>query len=252
MRVLVTGAAGGVGGLLLPGLAGNVDLRLTDVRDPQPVSRAEVMLGDLTDRRFAERLCAGVDAVVHLAGNPRPGDDWDRLHGPNITVPTTILGAAAQAGVRRVVLASSVHVLGGYHSPADRPTSDPISDSWAPHPCCRYGATKVFGEAAARVYADSGAFSVVCLRLGGCRPTPPTRGWFDVWLGPADLGRAVRLALRADAQFGTYTITSANPTGLFDLSAARRDLGYTPTQNSEAYRDTVPDGPSTMCRLSLN
>ncbi|MFG1955307.1 NAD-dependent epimerase/dehydratase family protein [Micromonospora sp. NPDC048830] len=248
MRVLVTGAAGGVGQLLLPALAGEHDLRLTDLRAPERVGRAEVALGDLADPGFAERLCAGVDAIVHLAGNPRPGDDWDRLRGPNLQVPTGILAAAEQAGVRRVVLASSVHVLGGYHPPSARPAPGPIRDAWPPRPCCRYGATKVFGEAAARVYADSGAFSVVCLRLGGCRPVPPTRGWFDTWLGPADLGQAVRLALRADVRFGAYTVTSANTAALFDLGAARRDLGYAPGEDSETYRHSVPVGPSTMCR----
>ncbi|MFG3699348.1 NAD-dependent epimerase/dehydratase family protein [Micromonospora sp. NPDC047620] len=248
MRILVTGAAGGVAGLLVPQLAGEHELRLTDLRAPQPVGPAEVVPGDLADRGFAERLCAGVDAVVHLAGNPRPGEDWDRLRGPNIEVPTVILAAAAEAGVRRVVLASSVHVLGGYRPPAARPAPGPIRDSWPPHPCCRYGATKVFGEAAARVYADSGALSVVCLRLGGCRPVPPTRGWFDTWLGPADLGQAVRRALRADVRFGAYTITSANTEAVFDLDAARSDLGYAPVLDSEAYRDSVPDGPSTLCR----
>ncbi|MER6950978.1 NAD-dependent epimerase/dehydratase family protein [Nonomuraea sp. NPDC000554] len=80
--------------------------------------RAEVVPGDLADRGFAERLCAGADAVVHLAGNPRPGDDWDQLRGPSIEMATGVLAAAAEAGVRRVLLASSVHVLGGYSSPA--------------------------------------------------------------------------------------------------------------------------------------
>jgi uronate dehydrogenase len=206
-----------------------------------------VVCGDLADRGFAAQVCAGMDAVVHLAGNPRPGEDWDTLRGPNIEVPTVLLAAAAEAGVRRVVLASSVHALGGYFPPSARPEPGPIRDSWASHPCCRYGATKVFGEAAARVYADDGAFSVACLRLGGCRPTPPTRGWFDTWLGPADLGQAVRRALGADVRFGAYTITSANTQAVFDLDAARRDLGYAPVLDSEAYRDSVPDGPSTLC-----
>jgi hypothetical protein len=98
------------------------------------------------------------------------------------------------------------------------------------------------------VYADSGAFSAVCLRLGGCRAVPPTHGWFDTWLGPADLGQAVRRALRVDVDFGAYTITSANTRALFDLDAARRDLGYAPILDSEAYRDSAPDGPPTLCR----
>jgi NAD+ dependent glucose-6-phosphate dehydrogenase len=249
MRILITGAAGGVGQLLVPELSSEHQLRLTDVvPPPDGAGGVEVVVGDLTERGLAERLCDGVDAVVHLAGNPSPVASWDGLRGPNIDVLTEVLEAAAATGVRRIVLASSIHAMGGYHPLASRPEPVSVRDDWPPHPCCRYGATKVFAEAAARVYADSGATSVVCLRLGGCRPVPPNLGWVDAWLGVADLGHAVRRALLADVSFGAYTITSANSRGVFDLGAARRELGYAPTEDSESYVDMIPDGPSTMCR----
>jgi len=284
MRVLITGAAGGVGQQLVPALAGEHQLRLTDVR-PLPTGS---LTGNLTEPGLAERLCDGVDAVVHLAGNPQPSNGWDQLRGPNLDAVTRILDAAAKTGVRRVVLASSVHAMGGYHPLASRPAPVPIRDDWPGHPCCRYGATKLFAEAAGRVYADSGAMSVVCLRLGGCRPAPPTRAWFDAWLGqtdlaqavrrarsvvclrlggcrPApptrawfdawlgqtDLAQAVRRALRAEVAFGSYTITSANRSGVFDIGAAERDLGYLPTERAESYVDASAAGPrpTTLCRV---
>lgn len=250
MRVLITGAAGRVGRLLTPELVEHHRVRLTDLRPPVDApAGTEVMLGDLTDPAVAARLCDGVDAVVHLAGNPRPGDGWDLLHRPNIDAVTTLLEAAARARVARMVLASSVHAMGGHYRRATRPGGEPVRDDRPPHPCCRYGATKVFTEAAARVYADAYPLSAVCLRLGGCLPAPVHRGWLDTWLGVADLGQAVRRALRADVRFGAYTITSANP--VFDLEAARRDLGYVPVQDSATYRDGLPDGSSTMCSPSL-
>ncbi|HTF06721.1 MAG TPA: NAD(P)-dependent oxidoreductase [Asanoa sp.] len=247
MRVLITGAAGGVGQQLVPALAGEHQLRLTDVR-PLPTGS---LTGNLTEPGLAERLCDGVDAVVHLAGNPQPSNGWDQLRGPNLDAVTRILDAAAKTGVRRVVLASSVHAMGGYHPLASRPAPVPIRDDWPGHPCCRYGATKLFAEAAGRVYADSGAMSVVCLRLGGCRPAPPTRAWFDAWLGQTDLAQAVRRALRAEVAFGSYTITSANRSGVFDIGAAERDLGYLPTERAESYVDASAAGPrpTTLCRV---
>ncbi len=249
MHILITGAAGGVGRLLVPELVENHQLRLTDARPPpDPGGRAEVVVGDLTDRRLAARLCDGVDAIVHLAGNPRPGDGWDLLRGPNMDTVTTLLEAAGDAGVARIVLASSVHAVGGHYQRASGPGAAPVSDNRPPYPCCRYGATKVFAEAAARVYADAYPLSAICLRLGGCRPAPPHRGWLDTWLGVADLGQAVRRALRADIRFGAYAITSANPRPVFDLGAARDDLGYSPTEDPDAYADGLPEGPSTMCR----
>jgi NAD+ dependent glucose-6-phosphate dehydrogenase len=248
MRVLITGAAGTVGQLLASQLAGEHRLRLTDVRPPDDsAGTADVIVGDLAEPGLPRRLCDGVDAVVHLAANPRPGDGWGQLIAPNLDLPTRMLEAAAAAGVRRVVLASSVHAMGGYYPLDRRPEPVAIRDGWAPYPCCRYGATKVFAEAAARVHADAGAMSVVCLRLGGCLPAPRHTGWLDAWLAAADLGQAVRRALCADVRFGAYTITSDISQSVFSLDAAAREFGYAPTGHAESYLDGLPEGPSTIC-----
>lgn len=243
MHVLITGAGGHVGQLLTPQLVHDHRLRLTDLHLPAttiaPLAgpRAEVVLGNLSEPQVAARAVNGVDAVVHLAGNPHPDSTWEQLRRPNLDLVVTLLRAATLAGVKRLVLASSVHALGGYrrHTAPGKPL---ITDDLPPYPCCPYGATKVFAEAAGRVTADSTSMSVICLRLGGCQPSPADTDAPDLWLGPDDLARAVRRALTADIRFGAYTVTSHNSNGTFDLDAAQQDLGYLPIQNSDTHLST--------------
>jgi NAD+ dependent glucose-6-phosphate dehydrogenase len=236
-RVLVTGAAGSVGGQLLPGLEGRA-LRLLDrveARVPAEAVDAEVVIGELTDRDLLARAVDGVDAVVHLAGDPRPDAEWDDLQSPNTDAFVALLGAARAAGVRRVVYASSVHAMGRYEADG----RVPIDPAWAPAPCCAYGATKAFDEAIAGVYAHRGGLSTVGLRLGATVPEPTLASQLTAWLGPADLRQLVTRALEADVRGGVYPGISANTRSRWDLASARAQLGYEPVLDSEAYADRV-------------
>lgn len=251
MRILVTGAAGQVARMLVPALANSYELRLTDVREffdlPETAGSAERLSGDLTDPAFAAEALAGMDAVVHLAANPRPGATWAQLRAPNADATCTVLGAARSAGVPRVVLASSVHAAGGDYWAGDRP----VRPDRPPRPCCTYGATKAFAEALGGLYADSGALSVICLRLGAVVDRPTGTRMLDAWLSPGDLNRVVLAALAADVRFGVYFGMSANARSAFDIEPTRRDLGYAPVDDSEAYAGVaVADGESTLCRAA--
>lgn len=252
MKTLLTGAAGGVAGQLKDGL-GELSLRVTDVRPvdewyipdgwnaltrPAP----EAVTGDLADRDFAASALAGVDAVVHLAANPSPGAGWPDLRRPNTDAVVTLLETARDLAVRRVVLASSVHAMGGYLLAGERL----VDPAWPVAPCCEYGVTKAFAEAMGRFIADSSETSVVCLRLGACLLTPPSRAELAGWLAPDDLRRLVHAALTADVRYGTYFGVSANTPPGFDLTNARRELGYQPELDAADYRDGLPEGELSL------
>ncbi len=240
VRVLVTGAAGGVARLLLPGLAGRAELRLTDRVAPPAVGDAEVAVGELADERFLREVTAGVDAVVHLAGDPRPTATWEELEEPNLRVPALLLRALAGHGVRRVVLASSGHAAGA-HLHAGR---TPVDEDWPPAPCCAYGATKAFLEAAARVHQFRHGGSVVCLRLGYVAERPPGEETLGGWLAPGDLRSLVLAALRAADGFAVVHGVSANTRSPWSARAGRELLGWTPECDSEAYASGPPAGLS--------
>lgn len=230
--VLVTGAAGGVAGYLLPGLRSAYTLRLTD-RRPFP----DAVVGDLCDADFARRVCGGVDAVVHLAADADPDQPWQRLRGPNADAVVNLLDAAAAAGVPRVVLASSLHAVGGY---VDAGRAE-VGEDAPPYPCCAYGAVKVFAEHMGRLLADQRRLRVVCLRLGGVRDRPMARSWLPGWLSGPDLVRLVTAALTADVWYGVYHGVSANSARLWRHDRATAELGYQPLDDSARYTDQVPD-----------
>jgi uronate dehydrogenase len=227
-RVLLTGAAGGVAGLLLPGLVEEYDLVLTD-----RVPLAGGVQGDLADPAFVAKITDGVDAVVHLAGNADPSATWAELQVPNVEVVASVLAA----GVPRVVLASSGHAMGQYVATG----RVPVELDWPVSPCCSYGATTAFGEALGRAHAYRTGATVVALRLGATSAQPMASSALSAWLGPADLQELVRCGLRADVGFAVVHGMSANTRGDWDL---RNAIGYLPSLDSEPYADAVPVDPT--------
>jgi nucleoside-diphosphate-sugar epimerase len=243
MKVLITGAAGGVGQLLLPGLTGKYELTLTDIVAIPNVEGARTILGDLTDAGFAVAVTAGVDAVVHLAANPDPQSTWQQLLAPNIRVVTTLLDAAVTNGVGRLVLASSAHAMGQYVWEGRRP----IDPAWPTAPCCPYGATKAFVEAAARAHSFRYGTRIACLRLGATFEKP-NGSMLDGWLAPEDLQQLVRRCLDADLAFGIFHGISANTRSSWDITNARNELGYAPVRDSAEFAGTVgPDIDGGLC-----
>lgn len=229
MRVLITGAAGGVAALLLPGLRERHEVRETDRRGGGPYA------GDLTDPAFAAEVVEGMDAVIHLAANASPEATWEELYEANLVAAANVLDAAAGANVRKVLLASSGHAMGQYVRPGAL-----VSPALPPAPCCPYGASKAFVEAAGRVAAYRHGIHVVVLRLGAVYPVPPALEAMAAWLAPDDLRQLVDRALEADVRFTVCHGMSANQPAQWDLA---NDIGYRPLNDSSRYEGEVPDLP---------
>jgi nucleoside-diphosphate-sugar epimerase len=172
--VLLTGIAGFIGSHVAEVLADSgwavrgVDA-FTDTYSPQQKrdnvaalsgrAAVDVRTGDLARDDLAE-LLDGVDAVVHLAGEPGVPASWGTAFGTyverNIIATQRLLEAATAAGVRRFVYASSSSVYG----PADRP----LLETEAPRPLSPYGATKLAAEVLVGAYAQERGLSTVSLR----------------------------------------------------------------------------------------
>lgn len=245
-QVLVTGATGRVAGQLLPGLRERFDLRLTDrVPGPDDDGGSPLLVGELTDRRFLDEAVEGVDAVVHLAGNPDPAAPWQDLRQPNVEGFAALLAAARERRLRRVVFASSVHAMGVYEGWRRWP----IDPAWPPAPCCPYGATKAFDEALARAYDYQTGMSLIGLRMGLCAPEASMEEAAAGWLRPVDLQRIVIGALEADVKFGVYHAVSWPSRRRWDIDATVRDLGYQPDRDSDDPRKQPEpaDAPLSTC-----
>jgi UDP-glucose 4-epimerase len=171
LRVLVTGGAGYVGRHVASLLsAEGCTVHVTDVRDPPEFnSDVRFVRGDLTKRSFTRSMVRNIDVVVHLAGllSDRCALDAVAATKANPLASVELLSAAADSGVERVVLASSIAVFGpdesyqGYRLPL----GDGAATAGAQE-LGLYSAGKIYLEACARQFSATGGLEVTGLRPG--------------------------------------------------------------------------------------
>jgi UDP-glucose 4-epimerase len=145
--ILITGATGAVGPLVVKAFHDlNYSIRTFSI-DPPPVEiwpdDVETRIGDVTDRKMVQSTMRGVDAVVHLAAllhifNPPPElrEKYDRI---NVGGTRTVVEAAIEAGVGRVVLFSTIAVYGPSYGRV-------FTEDTKPHPDTFYAETKLAAE----------------------------------------------------------------------------------------------------------
>ncbi|MFD4757383.1 NAD-dependent epimerase/dehydratase family protein [Streptomyces sp. NPDC058439] len=229
--VLLTGAAGGLGTLmrgLLP--AYGYELRLFDVAPVE--GEPDAITADLGDEEALREAVRGVDAIIHLAGISLEAS-FDKILRANIQGTYHLYEAAREEGVRRIVFASSNHVIG--YTPRPLP-GDPLIPIDAPRrPDTFYGLSKSFGEDLAQLYWDRHGMETVSVRIGSCFPVPTSVRMLSVWMSPEDGARLFHAALTAEDVRHTVVHGSSDNTRLWwDLTTAR-SLGYEPRDDSEPY-----------------
>jgi len=240
-RILLLGAAGGIGSAIREGLSGRYALmRLADIARMTAAGEGEETVQvDLLDIDGLAAAMVGIDCVVHMAGVPVEPDEnaWARVLPANIVGVHNLFEAARLAGVKRVLFASSHHAAGFHHR--DTPTAQTM----VPRPDSYYGVSKVLGEAMGRLYADKFGLQVLSLRIGAYRDRPSDPRQLAVWISPRDMVELVRCGIEApDFSYATVYGVSANTRKFWDNSAAAF-LGYTPRDNAENWAEEVLAGP---------
>ncbi|GAA0903655.1 NAD(P)-dependent oxidoreductase [Streptomyces thermoalcalitolerans] len=229
--VLLTGAAGRIGTLmrdLLPDYG--YALRLLDMRPVE--GEPDAIVADLADRDALREAVRGVDAIIHLAGISLEAS-FEKILKANIEGTYHLYEAAREEGVRRIVFASSNHVVG--HTPAPAPGEPPVPVGTPRRPDTFYGLSKSFGEDLAQLYWDRHGLETVSVRIGSCFPEPTSVRMLSLWLSPADAARLFHAALTAENVGHTVVHgVSANTRLWLDLTSARA-LGYEPRDDSEQY-----------------
>lgn len=232
-RVLLTGAAGKLARRLRLPLAHRYPhLRASDIAPLSAVApNEETVHCDLADPAAVRRLAEGVDAIVHFAGYPREAG-WDVIVPANIVATAHVFEAAREAGVRRVVYASSNHVI-GFH-----PVEDRLGLDAATRADSRYGVSKAFMETVARFYYDKFGVESLGIRIGRCEDRPTDERMLATWLHPEDLVQLVTLGiehpLRADVVYGV----SCNARSTW--SNEGQAIPYRPAHSADDY--PVADG----------
>lgn len=238
-RLLVTGAAGTIGGLIRAGLRDFTDqLRLSDIADlGQAAPGEELVTCDLADAQAVRAMVKGCDAILHFGGISTE-NKADLIHEVNIRGTYNLYEAARKEGARRVLFASSNHVI-GFHTRETRLTaSSPI------RPDSNYGVSKAYGEALARLYWDKYGIETAVVRIGSCFPAPKDRRMMATWMSAADMLRLIGRILDAP-RLGCPIIygVSDNAESWWDNSEVAY-LGWEPQDSSEQFAGMFDDGPA--------
>jgi nucleoside-diphosphate-sugar epimerase len=193
MRILIIGGSGYVGGVMLPALAVEHEIRVLDLAPPQGEhDHVSHVLGSATDPAVLAAALDGVDAVVHAARGHRSETDWphpDHASAFEVNVASVYatLEAAHAAGVSRVVLIGSLSV---FSSVPVRLVERSVDESAAPDAFDVYAATKRLAEQLGRIAAATRGTTVTVLRLAFPTPDEAWPRWaLPVFDEPAEVRR---------------------------------------------------------------
>jgi len=239
-RLLVTGLSGLIGGAFRRHIDGRYALRALNRRTVPGVETHRADLGDLAAIQPAFK---DIDTVVHLAA--AAGDDKtpDDIMRSNVLGTYHVFEAARGAGVTRVIFASSgatvagwerepplSHLVAGRYDEAGAVT--PLTHETPTRPSGLYGASKIWGEALARYYADVHGMSMICLRIGRVKAEdrPTTTRDAAVWCSQRDIVRMIEACIEAppSVRFDMFYVVSNLRHGYRDIEHARAVLGWTP------------------------
>jgi uronate dehydrogenase len=236
MRILLTGASGGIGSRLrklLPPIYKH--LVLSDIRAPECLAPFEAFIqADLSNFSSVMRAAEGMDGIIHLGGYSIEGP-WQTILQSNIIGTYNVFEAARRNGVKRIVFASSNHVVGFY------PRTRSFGTDILPLPDSRYGVSKAFGESLGALYAHKHGLSVFCIRIGNVSDRPDDERKLSIWLKPEDLVSLIRIGLeREGVTFEVVYGISNNQRAFWDNSRAH-ELGYLPEGKAENFAKEALD-----------
>ena len=233
-RILLTGAAGGLGQALRPRLKANCTvLRCADrVAFDSAGEQEEFVLAELADANAVMAMMQGVDAVVHLGGVSTEAA-FEPILQANIIGMYNLYEAARKQGTKRIIFASSNHVTGYYKQ------SETINASHPPRPDGLYGVSKAFGEDLSRFYFDRYGIETACVRIGSSFPEPKDRRMLASWLSYDDLHRLVTACLTTPVLGHSIIFGMSNNAVTWWNNAHAKHIGFIPRDSSDAFRDAV-------------
>jgi nucleoside-diphosphate-sugar epimerase len=224
--VMITGGSGNVGRFVVAELAKTWHVVNFDQRPQRPRQKSELREGDILSVDDLRAGMKGVDAIVHLAAVPTLGAGTpDQIIEVNVLGTHRVLETAAQAGIKRVVIASSDSTFGFvFGTGAERPEYLPLDEGHPTRPADAYGLSKLLGEEICAAHARRFGMTTVALRYcwvwfppdyppidaliandENCRRT--MAGYVDA----RDVGQAVRRSIEADLRgHETFMISAAD------------------------------------------
>ena len=249
-KVLVTGASGLIGQLVIDRLSDRYDFSGLSRRPLSGVPYTQASVADIDAVRSA---CVGMDMVLHLAAETQDYDDWDKVVGTTMAGTLNVFRAAQEAGVGRIVFASAGSTMLGYQfdpssiyaqladNKLERMPADGrmILHTDPPRPADFYSVGKLFGEHLGRLFSDRYGMSVLVIRVGAVLPDdkPTIVRELPGYLSHRDLVSIIDKTLSAPMglRYDIFHAVSNNARRWRDIDHARRVLGWEPLDTSDAF-----------------
>lgn len=232
-KVVITGAAGNIGRIIVDELSELFDFTLIDTNDLGFMSRGKlqrvIRIDVATEREVLRKACQGAYAIIHLAWNTKE-ENWKSLEDfpPNKVMAKEVLMAAVALKIRRLVVASSIHA-------ADFTRPSLIGKLLEPNvllpPKNPYGASKLYVEFLSWYYATKHHLQVICPRFGGVHPDDRVRDeprYRQIMLSCKDCASLICRCLevrRPPSSFSVLYAISDNKDAFLDWS---NKLGWVP------------------------
>lgn len=233
-RLVLTGAAGRLGSYLREPLSKLADeLVSSDLTDDFGMlyPNERYISADLTDKAAIHDLLEGADMVIHFGARSDEAP-FEAILGPNIIGAYNIWEGAHNQGVKRVVYASSIHVVGMY------PRAEHIGTDVPHRADTFYGLAKCFAEDLGRMYWEKRGLESVHLRILSCAQVTSARA-LGTWLSYDDLIQLVTRAVDTPAVGFTVVYGVSNNDRAPVDNANASFLGYRPKDNAEVFAAKV-------------
>jgi nucleoside-diphosphate-sugar epimerase len=241
MKVLITGAAGGVARYVTAALEADHELRLLDCVDPEEATvfggpvRQMVPLrtkwpyvrADILDEEAMLAACEGMEAMIHLAADPTGlPEDGKAIMTVNVVGTYVAVDAARKAGLQRFFCASSINAFGTiYWRLSGRPapyTTMPLTEDFTTVEEDPYSLSKRANEDTCAAFTRAYGITTAAFRFAGIYnrerygemhgKLQPTTVWSDdlyQWVHAEDVAAGLKAALECPSlpEFGVYTLS---------------------------------------------
>ena len=247
LKVLVTGMCGKIGTVIGETLSKEFEFTSLDLTTKQGFKS---FTGDISKIEEIQSAFESQDAVIHLGADPRGEAPWESILQNNIVGTRNVFEASRIAGIKKVIFATTNHVVGYLYQKNDlyksilegkvkeSNTKIPLINNDISRPDCLYAVSKLFGESLASLYQDKYDMSFICIRFGGIQI--PDREVNDhpskraMWLSHNDLGQIIKSSLNAPSSLDYKIIygVSNNRLKIHDLESAKESIGYVPVDDA--------------------
>ena len=234
-HILVTGSEGAIGRRVCPYLV-EQGYHVRGFDKQAESSLEDFVSADLSNAAAIETAAEGMDCFIHLGAFSHQNCEFaPTLLEANVHGLYNACEAARKAEVKRLILASSIQVIGNHFC-----TDEMIGLEHGTAPVNHYAMTKVWAEVAGEMYARHHGLSVVAVRIGAyARGREAYDNWRDkkwmrlMFISHDDANRFFEMASISDSpgagQYAvTFLISGSNDGHKYDMSPAKDICGFEP------------------------